>query len=153
MIKTPRAQPDTSVDYGILPSILGYQLRRAQVRIFQDFAASFAGENITPGQMGLLILIRNNTGISQIALARAVGIERSTLGEVVERLVKRKLVSRKPSPNDKRSYALSLSKQGDRFLDQLIEKVRTHESRLTDHLTGAELKELMRILDKLLKGQ
>ncbi len=152
MIKTPYAKADQPVDYGILPSILGYQLRRAQIHIFHDFAASFAGENITPGQMGLLILIRHNKGISQIALARAVGIERSTLGEVIIRLVKRGLVNRRQAKNDKRSYALSLSKQGDQFLDQLIDKVRKHEARLTRHMPAAEEKELMRLLNKVLNG-
>ena len=74
------------LDLGILPDLLGYQLRRAQVTVFQHFAGALGDWNVTPGQLGLLVLVSRNPGISQTALARAVGVERATLGEAVHRL-------------------------------------------------------------------
>ncbi len=145
----PVSRPGEALDYGLLTSLLGYRLRRAQQIVFADFAASFAGDNITPGQVGLLVLIKENPGISQSALARAAGIERATLGEAVERFVQRNLVSRKRSATDRRSFALELSASGARLFKALIPKIRTHERRISDKLTRHEHAALMALLGKM----
>ncbi len=68
------APPSASdrLDFDILPQLLGYQLRRAQLRMFTDFASAMAEVQITPGQFGVLVLIEANPGSSQSALARAI---------------------------------------------------------------------------------
>ncbi len=139
----------TELDLGILPELLGYQLRRAQLGVFQHFAGALSDWNITPGQVGLLVLVSRNPGISQTALARAVGVERSTLGEAVDRLIKRRLLVRKPAPRDRRSYALRLSASGKRFLDDLIPRVFAHEDDAAGHLSPEERKTLISLLRRL----
>ena len=99
-------------DPGLLPELIGYNLRRAQVAVFQDFQASMAEFDITPGQFGVLILIRQNAGLSQSELGGALGIDRSTMVAVIDRLENRGLVIRAPSPTDRRSYGLRLSAAG-----------------------------------------
>ena len=47
---------------------------------------SKAGEALTPGEFGLLVLVDRNAGLSQMALARALGIDRSTLVPILDRL-------------------------------------------------------------------
>ena len=68
----------TSLDRGVLPMLLGYVLCRTQSAVFADFAATFeaGGATLTPGEFGLLVLVDRNTGLSQMALARAMGIDR-----------------------------------------------------------------------------
>lgn len=134
------------IEYGALPGLLGYQLRRAQVMIFQHFAVSFGDRNITPGQLGLLILISENPGISQTALAKAARIERSTLGEVVGALEKRGLVDRRRMPRDRRSHAVHLSKQGRKTLDEIMPLVRAHELDATSSLSAGERENLLTLL-------
>ena len=73
-------------DEGILPELLGYHLRRAQLAVFADFARSMTGIDLTPGQFGVLARIAANPGLSQSALGRAVGIERSSVVAVIDRL-------------------------------------------------------------------
>jgi hypothetical protein len=70
----PPAKPAPALDRGLLPSLLGYMLRRTQSAVFGDFAATFskAGEALTPGEFGLLVLVDRNAGLSQMALARAL---------------------------------------------------------------------------------
>ena len=53
----PPVKPPASLDRGLLPSLLGYVLRRAQSAVFDDFANTFAkaGEALTPGEFGLLV--------------------------------------------------------------------------------------------------
>ena len=88
--KTPdrRTPHPKTLDRGLLPSLLGYVLRRTQSAVFEDFVATFshAGEALTPGEFGLLVLVDRNAGLSQMALARALGIDRSTLVPILDRL-------------------------------------------------------------------
>ncbi|WP_395458689.1 MarR family winged helix-turn-helix transcriptional regulator [Azospirillum melinis] len=71
---------------GPLPELVGYNLRKAQVAVFQSFQNAVAPHDITPGQFGVLIMIRENEGLSQSDLGTAVGIDRSTMVAVIDRL-------------------------------------------------------------------
>ena len=62
---------------GVLPTLLGYRLRRAQQAVFRDFASAVA--EISPGRAGMLLLIDANPGVTQGRLAQAVGLDRSTM--------------------------------------------------------------------------
>jgi DNA-binding MarR family transcriptional regulator len=134
---------------GVLDQLLGYQIRRAQTRLFAHFEEQLAHLKITPGQLGLLVLISANPGINQVALARAVGIERATLGEFINRFERDKLVERRGLIDDRRSYALHLTRRGQEFMDEAIPAVLAHESAFTDHLTSAERATLHKLLAKL----
>src|SRR5262249_22583670 len=118
-----------NLDRGLLPSLLGYALRRAQSAVFADFAATFAkaGEVLTPGEFGLLVLVERNAGMSQMALARALGIDRSTLVPILNRLQTRGLLVRRASPSDGRTHALGLTPAGEKALARFARLVKSHE--------------------------
>ena len=141
------AQPD--FDYGLLPELIGYNLRRAQDRVFNDFMTSMADHDITPGQFGVLTLIEANTGLNQTQLGNAIGIDRSTVVAVIDRLEDRGLVERAPSPTDRRSYALRLSPDGARLVATLRPLVRRHEARIAADLTADEQETLRRLLRRI----
>ncbi|HJL51051.1 MAG TPA: MarR family transcriptional regulator [Arenicellales bacterium] len=141
--------PNYPFELGQLEEILGYYLRRAQSANFQLFDKHLNGRNISPGQFGLLCKISNNPGINQTVLARADGIERSTLGEIIDRLEARKLVERRRDPADRRVYALHLTKKGEKFLAQITPEVLAAENELTRNLTQREFKTLLTLIKKL----
>ena len=62
---------DEPLDLGLLPGLLGYRLRRAQIAAFQHFAATVGKAGVTPGWFGLMVIVANNEGLSQTRLARA----------------------------------------------------------------------------------
>ena len=140
------------IDFDVLPGLIGYHLRRAQVAVFAHFADSIARQ-ATPGQFGVLTLIGVNPGLTQSALASAVGIERSTMVAVIDGLEARCLVERRPSPVDRRSYALVLSDAGKVLLDELKERVRAHDDKATAILDADEKATLMALLRRLTEGQ
>ncbi len=144
---------DDELDLGILPDLLGYQLRRAQVTVFQHFAGALGDWNVTPGQLGLLVLVSRNPGISQTALARAVGVERATLGEAIDRLRKRDLLRREPAPKDRRSYALHLSPNGEKFLEDFVPRLLGHEEEVAGNLSPEERKTLLALLRRLAEAR
>jgi DNA-binding MarR family transcriptional regulator len=139
------------LDRGLLPSLLGYALRRTQSAVFADFAASFAraGEALTPGEFGLLVLVERNAGLSQMTLARALGIDRSTLVPILNRLQARGLLLRGASPTDGRTHALALTPAGDKALVRFSKLVRSHEKRIASALSAAEARSLIELLEKV----
>jgi DNA-binding MarR family transcriptional regulator len=146
---TPR-----TLDRGLLPSLLGYVLRRTQSAVFDDFVATFthAGEALTPGEFGLLVLVDRNAGLSQMALARALGIDRSTLVPILDRLQERGLLMRHRSPTDGRTHALALTAAGEKALARFTRLVRGHEKRIASHLSAAEIRTLIELLEKVHMG-
>ncbi|MCP4791406.1 MAG: MarR family transcriptional regulator [Gammaproteobacteria bacterium] len=147
--KTQEARQQQSFELGDLDHMIGYQLRRAQTTLFHNFSKRIGHRNITPGQFGLLIKIKNNPGVSQTGLARAEGIERSTLGEIIDRFEKRELVERRRHAEDRRAYALHLTPAGQTFLDQVTPEVFANDLEVAHRLTDEERQQLLCLLRKL----
>ena len=143
-----------SLDRGVLPSLLGYVLRRTQSAVFADFAGTFAkaGEALTPGEFGLLVLVERNTGLSQMMLARALGIDRSTLVPILNRLQARGLLVRRASPSDGRTHALGLTSAGEKALARFERLVKAHEKRIAARLSETETRQLIELLEKVRLG-
>ncbi len=137
------------LDRGFLTGLMGYQLRRAQVRVFEHFGRALADLELTPGQLGLLVVLAQNEGASQTELARYAGVERATLGEAVEKLSKRGLIARRPSPRDRRSKVLYLTDEGRALLDRAIPLVEAHETEIAADLEPEERRQLIDLLERL----
>lgn len=137
------------IDSGFLEGLIGYQLRRAQTVLFQDFSLALGEKQITPGQFGLLVKIKHNQGISQTGLAKAVGVERSTLGETIDRFEKRSLVERRKHQTDRRAYALFLTEEGEQFLQSIMPIVFNHEKKVTRFFSTEEKTVLLKLLQRL----
>ncbi len=76
MTKTIKDLDD--IDLGVLPDLLGYQLRRAQLLVFQSFSKYLQARQVTPTQFAVLVLIGANPGLTQRVLSEAVGTDQST---------------------------------------------------------------------------
>jgi len=137
------------VNWGILDDLVGFHLRRAQSVVFDHFMDTVKQEKVSPGQFGVLTLIAENPDLNQSGLASALGIERSTMVAVINVLERRNLVKRQESTADRRSYVLSLSKQGKEVLGSVKTKVRQHEKQITATLEGSEKQTLLDLLKKI----
>lgn len=143
------AEPD-EFDRGLLESLLGYHLRRAEVFAFQSFSATGPGhEGISPGQLGVLLMVQANPGINQTGAGRALGIDRSTLVSIIDALEDRQLVERTPSPTDRRSHALLVTAKGEIFLKRIRPRLDAHEDELVRHMTVAERATLIDLLRRM----
>jgi len=148
-----RSRGDGPLARGVLDHLAGYHLRRAQIAVFQDFTAAIAsgadGPALTPGQFGVLALIQANPGLSQSALGRAMGVDRSTVVGVIDKLEARGLVRRAPHSTDGRSYALGLSALGMRRFAEALKRVYRHEQRIASRLALRERKLLLDLLRRI----
>ena len=140
---------DEPLNLGVLPGLLGYQLRRAQIATFQHFAATVGKSGVTPGWFGLMVIVANNTGLSQTRLARALGVDGSTMVAMIDRLEENGWLQRRRSAVDRRTHALHLTDAGTELLAQLAPQVEAHEAELAQRLSGDEKATLLALLAKI----
>ncbi len=150
MPDTPKpSKRRTDLDYGVLPGLIGYQLRMAQIALFKDFAQGPGAEDVTPGLFGVLVVIEANPDLKQSDLARATRLDRSTVVTVIDNLEKRGLVERRVALHDRRSNAIRLTEAGLALLKKLKRQVAQHEKRLMQNFTTAERDQLVALLQKV----
>ncbi|QDO98679.1 MarR family transcriptional regulator [Ferrovibrio terrae] len=146
------------LDRGPLPGLYGYNLRIAQVAVFDNFikvvGTGLAGRmgGLTPGRFSLLVLLRANPGINQTDLSRGVGVDKSTLTPALDQLEKKGLILRQRTAADRRTYSLSLSPAGEQLLTELMVKVEQHERNIVAGLTTSERVTLNRLLKKMARS-
>jgi DNA-binding MarR family transcriptional regulator len=138
-----------AIDYDELPNYVGYLLRRAQATIFREFERSLGDIGLTPGAFGLLMLIRANPGITQMDLANAFGIDKSTLTPVLNRLEQSGLVRREQLAHDRRYNALFFVEEREEFFCRARDRVRAFEQSVADRLSLDEQRDLVRLIGKL----
>ena len=148
--KTKKSDSDRiEINMGLLPNLIGFNLRCAQLTLFQHFSNSVGREGISAPQFGALLLIEANPDISQSAVAEALRFDRSTLVQIIDRLEGRGLVVRNVSPTDRRSHALRLTDEGVSELAMLKDLALQHEADVTTGLSEAEQTQLISLLAKL----
>lgn len=140
------------IDMGLLPDLIGFNLRCAQLALFQHFSGTVGKEGISAPQFGTLLLIEANPDISQSAIAEALRFDRSTLVQIIDRLEGRDLVVRNVSPTDRRSHALRLTDKGAAELTTLKEMALAHEADVAKSLNDDERAQLIALLAKVHSG-
>jgi DNA-binding MarR family transcriptional regulator len=144
------APANGTVEMGLLPSLLGYQLRLAQRAIFDDFAEAIGELEVSPGLFGMLVVIEANPGLKQTELANAAQLDRSSLVPALDKLEARGLVARRASAEDRRVNGLWLTQDGTALLKKLKQRVARHEQRLAQNLSEAEREQLIDLLQRIL---
>jgi DNA-binding MarR family transcriptional regulator len=143
---------DSGVSRGKLADLLGYHLRRAEVLAFQQFIRAMAPFEVSPAQLGVLLIVSANPGINQTRAGRALGIDRSTLVSIIDSLEERELLERTPSPTDRRSHALVLTARGKQFIERLTPTLDAHEGELSRTLSDEERRTLIDLLDRVVSA-
>jgi DNA-binding MarR family transcriptional regulator len=148
----PRSTCAGAVDFDELPTYIGYVVRRTQAKIFGEFEATLKDLDFTPGSFGVLTLIRSNPGVTQVSLAAAFGVDKSTMSPVILRLEKRGLIERQVLASDRRCHALYFAAAAEPAFLAAREKVRTFEASVAQRLSKVEQRALVGLLGKL-QGQ
>jgi DNA-binding MarR family transcriptional regulator len=149
MPAAPGDASDGAVDFGELPTYIGYQVRRTQARLFSELEAALEAFDLTPGSFGVLTLIEANPGVTQGKLAAAFGVDKSTMSPVIYSLEQRGLVRREVLASDRRRQALFLAPAAAPTYRAARDRVHFVEAGIAARLTKAEQRELTRLLAKV----
>jgi DNA-binding MarR family transcriptional regulator len=135
---------------GELAELLGYSLKRAQLKVFEDFLRCVAPLQLTPAQFSVLLLLDRNPGRNQTEIANTLGILRPNFVSMLDALESRGLCARMRSTNDRRSHILGLTDKGRAVLARAKKLVASkHEARLNELLGPANRVALLEMLSKI----
>jgi DNA-binding MarR family transcriptional regulator len=139
-----------ALQLGELSELLGYVLKRAQLKVFEDFLRCVESLQLTPAQFSVLILLEKNPGRNQTEIANTLGILRPNFVAMLDGLESRDLCTRMRSTNDRRSHILVLTDKGRAVLQRAKKLVASkHESRLNELLGPANRTALLSMLSKI----
>jgi len=144
------AADQNPLQIGELSELLGYALKRAQLKVFEDFLRCVASLQLTPAQFSVLVLIEQNPGRNQTEIANTLGILRPNFVAMLDGLESRDLCARIKSANDRRSHILALTDKGRSVLARAKKLVATkHEARLNELLGPDSRTALLEMLAKI----
>jgi DNA-binding MarR family transcriptional regulator len=130
------------IDYGVLDTLLGYAVRRAQIRLYEDFVASLSQWGITPPRFSAMVIVSHNPGLKLTQLAKVMGIARSGAVILVDALEELGYMQRHPVPEDRRAFSLALTKKGQADLAAITAAVQLHDERMAQSLAPDEQSQL-----------
>lgn len=142
------SQP-SEIELGWLGGTIGFNLRIAHEASVRAYLRSVADTGTLAWRFAILALIDLNPGLTQVALARAVRRDTSSLTSVMDDMCNRGLVTRIRPDHDRRSYALRITPQGIRAMDALKANVRNHERELDRLFTREQRSSLIDMLKQI----
>jgi DNA-binding MarR family transcriptional regulator len=131
----------------------GHLIRRLQQMAVSVFAQECEGFDITPVQYAALVALRDNPGIDATRIAALVSIDRSTIGNVLERMEGKGLIERRAKPDDRRVKILKLSRRGTKLLGDCEAFVRTAQERMLEPLDAKERLQFTQYMRRILARQ
>ena len=117
------------------------------------FADRLATVSLVPAQAGTLRIIHGRPGLSQQELSSVLGLPPSRLVVLVDELEERGLVERRSSSEDRRVYALHLTRKGSEALELISRVAREHDDAVCAALTAAERETLEALLRRIADQQ
>jgi MarR family transcriptional regulator, lower aerobic nicotinate degradation pathway regulator len=130
----------------VRPGHLIRRLQQISFALFMDQARKF---EITPVQYSAIFAIEHHPGIDQTALCNIIAFDRSTIGDVVTRLEKKKLIKRLCGPIDRRTKSLYITPAGRRLLRDIEPAVRSTQRLILAPLKAGERSAFMQMLKRL----
>ena len=112
---------------------------------FGESCASGSGD-LTKQQFTLLAALEHNEGVSQTALVDITGIDRSTLAEMVRRMLDKGLLSRERTEEDQRANSVAISQSGRKALRAARTASERAEKALLEALPPAERPKFVKLL-------
>jgi DNA-binding MarR family transcriptional regulator len=148
-------KPDSKIN--CLDNSVLHLLHRAGQQAEIVFMGEISEDDLTPRQYAVLLCVDANEDISQTGLVDATGIDRSTLADVVRRLVTKGHLSRKRTRRDARMYAVRITARGREALNAARPGASRADERVLNVLPVRErqifvdtLAEVVRKMDSLM---
>ena len=127
-------------------------LHRAGQCADELFAINMGPIDLTPRQFAVLRAISGSEDPSQSALVDKTGIDRSTMADIIRRLVAKSLVQRRRTRRDARMYAVRLTDKGKSALETAEPAVRSTDERILAAIPTAQRDAFLRALTRIVES-
>ena len=122
-------------------------LHRAGQCAADIFSSEARNGGLTPRQFAVLMVVADEEGLTQTGLVERTGIDRSTLADIVARLLGRGLIQRRRAREDARAYAIRLSPQGAKALRDAQPAAAAADQKLLANLPPAKRQDFLDTLN------
>ena len=134
-----------------LASSPAHLLRRATQYANDVYSTEVGDDVLTARQFAVLLTVDSDEGLSQTDLVNKTGIDRSTLADMISRMLKKDLLRRRRTEDDARANSVSITSSGKKALQTVLGRVRKAEEKVLSPLPANRradfLKSLMLIAD------
>jgi DNA-binding MarR family transcriptional regulator len=137
------------LDLDCLPTLIGFNIRRAQIALWRDFNRQFADGDVRPGVFSALLLANANPGIAQIDIANQLGIDKASVVSLIDRMEHAGWVERRRSTEDRRRQGIFLTAEGVKSCRSLKKEMIEHERKFVSRYSEQELRVLISLLRRL----
>jgi MarR family transcriptional regulator, temperature-dependent positive regulator of motility len=127
-------------------------LHRALQLALDIYAVETGPVAITQRQYAVLAAVAADEGLSQTELVRATGIDRSTLADLVGRMIVKGYLERERSAEDARANTVKLGEAGRAVLEAAKPRVDAADQRILDLLGAKKREPFIEALRKLAKA-
>ena len=124
-------------------------IRRCQQFYGDLYARESGARELTKQQFTLLAALEHNDGASQTTLVEITGIDRSTLAEMVRRMLEKDLLSRERTEEDQRANAVAISPSGRKALRSARNAADRAEKALLEVLPMPDRQKFIRSLAQI----
>lgn len=149
--RTPQPHPAPSP--GQVPPSVAFLLSRLGFEVSRELGRALAGLGLELRQFGLLRLLAGRQGHSQRALGAMMRITPNRMVALIDDLEDRGLIERRPHPEDRRAYAVTLTPAGSAVLERAFEVAFQVEAQTCAPLDPAEREQLLGLLRKLAESR
>ncbi len=142
--------PAAGIDLGNyrLEDQVGFYLRRAGQRHAAIFARGM-DDDLTPTQWAALVKVAELKSVSQNQLGRDTAMDVATIKGVVDRLIRRGLLTTHADPNDSRRNLIEITPQGREVIVRRLPAAMAVTEETLKNLSPAERAELLRLLREI----
>lgn len=116
------------------------------------FALEIGDADLTPRQYAILLTVSQNEGLSQTDLVERTGVDRSTLADIVRRMLKKGLLQRRRTKDDARAYAVKLTEEGWRILRTTEPMVKRVDDKILAMLSGKQREQFVADLQTIVEA-
>ena len=109
-------------------------------------------DGLSSVQNKVCIAIYNNPGLSQDDVARALGMDKSSIAKLIAKLMDGKYVTRQTNPQDRREYKLYLDERGEKVTQELVNCLEEFQQNYISSIRPDLLAELNDVLNKILEN-
>jgi DNA-binding MarR family transcriptional regulator len=117
--------------------------------IFQD---EMGIGDLTPRQYAILVTVSQNEGVSQTHLVEKTGVDRSTLADIVRRMLKKGLLQRRRTKEDARAYSVKLTEEGWRVLKAADPLAKRVDDKILAVLPGQQRERFLQDLNLIVQA-
>jgi DNA-binding MarR family transcriptional regulator len=132
-----------------LQQMPGHLIRRAHQVSTAYFAKECGRFDLTSVQFAALFVLRAAGELDATRLSELIAFDRSTIGDVVERLETKGWITRNDSADDKRIKLIRLTSEGAQLVKAVKDAVKRVQNHLLEKFSPRERAMLIKLLRKL----